>query len=65
MTRYTDKVPQEDKQKILGLFYGRNGTKLSEALDRWQIAKKMNNKYSPAQIYSIILEDMDKGADNE
>lgn len=65
MTRYVDKVPQEDKQKILDLYYGRNGTKLSEALDRWQIAKKMNNKYTPAQIYSIIIEDMDKGADNE
>lgn len=65
MTRYTDKVPQEDKQKILDLYYGRSGTKSSEALDRWQIAQKMNNKYSPAQIYSIIIEDMEKGAGNE
>ncbi len=65
MTRYADKVPQEDKQKILDLYYGRNGTKLSEALDRWQIAQRMGNKYSPAQIYSIIIDDMNKGADNE
>lgn len=65
MTQYVDKVPQEDKQKILDLFYGRNGTKLSEALDRWQIAQRMDNKYTPAQIYSIILDDMDKGVDNE
>lgn len=61
MTRYADKVPQEDKQKILDLYYGRSGTRLSEALDRWQIAQKMHNKYSPAQIYSIIIDDMDKG----
>lgn len=65
MTRYADKVPQEDKQKILDLYYGRNRKKNTEALDRWQIAKRMGDKYTPAQIYSIILTDMDKGADNE
>ncbi len=65
MTRYADKTPEEDKQKILDLYYGRNGKKLSEALDRWQIAQRMGNKYTPAQIYSIILADMSGEATNE
>ena len=65
MARYADKAPQEDKQKILDLYYGRNGKKIAEALDRWQIAQKMGNKYTPAQIYSIILADMSGEMSNE
>ena len=62
MTRYADTVPLADKKQILDLYYG-NG-KLHEALNRWQIAQKMHNKYTPAQIYSVILADAEKGDTN-
>lgn len=65
MTKFINTIPNQDKEKILDLYYGRGNEKLREALNRWQIAKKMNNKYSPAQIFSVILEDIDKGGNDE
>lgn len=64
MTRFVDSIPQEDKQKILDLYYGRGRKKLHEALNRWQIAKAMGNKYTPAEILSVIYSDIE-GADDE
>lgn len=64
MTKYADTVPQSDKQAILDLYYGKTRGKLQEPLDRWAISKKLNGKYTPSQIYSIIIDDMDKGGDN-
>lgn len=59
MTRFTDKVPEEDKKKILDLFYGRNGVKFREVLDTEQIAQRMDNKYTSAQVKSVIYSDIE------
>jgi len=59
MTRYVDKVPQADKEKILDLFYGRNTGGLRDALTLDEISRKMNGEYTPAQIKSIVMADID------
>lgn len=62
MARFVDTVPTEDKKKILDLYYGK-GDNRANAMDRWEISKAMGKKYTPAQIYSVILDDID-GEDN-
>lgn len=58
--KYADTVSTADKKQILDLYYGNKIGEKHEALNRWQIAKRMNNRYTPAQIYSIILDDIEK-----
>lgn len=65
MKRFADKVPQEDKEKILDLFYGRNTSRLHDALDTDEISKKLGRKYTSAEIKAVIYADIDKGEENE
>ena len=65
MTKYADTVPANDKKKILDLYYGVGLSKVHEPLNRWQIAEAMNNKYTAAQVYSIILDTIDDGEPND
>lgn len=57
--KYADTVSKEDKEKVLDLYYGRNQCEKANTLDRWEIAKAMGGKFTPAQIYAIILADME------
>jgi len=65
MMRFADKVPERDKGRILDLFYGRNSGKLAENLGVEDISKKLNGKYTPAQIRSVIRADIDKAIGEE
>ena len=65
MKKYADTVSAQDKKQILDLYYGRGAKEKREALNRWQIAKRMDNRYTPAQILSVILDDIEKEKQNE
>ena len=65
MTRFADTVPQEDKEKILDLFYGRNTGRLHDALDTDEISKRLGRKYTSAEVKAVIYAEIDKGEKNE
>lgn len=60
MSKYANTIPAEDEKRILDLFY-RPST--ATALSLEEIAEKMQNKYTPAQIKSIIFNDIEKKED--
>lgn len=64
MTKYADTVPNQDKERILDMFYGRgnySGTKIIEDTERMK--RIMKNKYTEAQIKAVIFDDVDKGCE--
>lgn len=60
--KYTDRVPNADKEQILDMYYGRGNFKgLKIVYTTHEMARIMKGKYTPAQIKSVIFEDIDKG----
>lgn len=57
--KYADTISKEDREKILDLYYGRKQGDKANTPDRWEISKAMGGKFTPAQIYAVILADME------
>lgn len=51
MKPYALTIPQEDRKKILDLFYGIG---ITNTLDIDQIVSEMNGRYTEAQVRSVI-----------